>query len=54
MWADVRAIISDDNALQTGLLPALRDYNLVQFGTVAVPGQNHQVYRSSYILRREL
>jgi capping protein alpha len=39
---DVRAIIADDHALETGIRPALREYNLKQFLTVAVPGQNHQ------------
>ena len=41
--ADVRAIIEDDDALQTGLVPALQKYNLAQFTTVQVPGQNHSV-----------
>ncbi|KAL0960617.1 hypothetical protein HGRIS_005648 [Hohenbuehelia grisea] len=39
---DVRNIISDDESLQDGVRPALRDYNLQQFMTVNVPGTNHQ------------
>ena len=40
---DVRNIISDDDSLQEGVLPALREYNLAQFTTADVPGHNHQV-----------
>ncbi|KAJ8080767.1 F-actin-capping protein subunit alpha [Marasmius tenuissimus] len=39
---DVRNIISDDDTLQEGVLPALREYNLEQFITVDVPGTEHQ------------
>ncbi|KAF9267540.1 F-actin capping protein, alpha subunit [Marasmius fiardii PR-910] len=39
---DVRNIISDDDLLQDGVLPALREYNLEQFITVDVPGTEHQ------------
>ncbi|KAF9021081.1 F-actin capping protein, alpha subunit [Hymenopellis radicata] len=39
---DVRNIISDDESLQAGVLPALREYNLAQFMTVDVPGTQHQ------------
>ncbi|KAF7982957.1 hypothetical protein HWV62_25274 [Athelia sp. TMB] len=39
---DVRNIISDDESLQDGVLPALREYNLAQFTTVEVPGTSHQ------------
>ncbi|KZP31478.1 F-actin capping protein, alpha subunit [Athelia psychrophila] len=39
---DVRNIISDDESLQDGVLPALREYNLAQFTTVDVPGADHQ------------
>lgn len=44
-WActDVRNIISDDESLQKGILPALREYNLEQFITAEVPGHQHQV-----------
>jgi capping protein alpha len=42
---DVRAIVSDDEALQDGLIPALEQYNMEQFITVPVPGQPHQVCR---------
>jgi capping protein alpha len=40
---DVRNIIADDEALQVGLLPALREYNLAQFIVADVPGASHQV-----------
>ncbi|KAH7910815.1 F-actin-capping protein subunit alpha [Hygrophoropsis aurantiaca] len=39
---DVRTIISDDDLLQEGVLPALREYNIAQFITVDVPGTDHQ------------
>ncbi|KAK7469105.1 F-actin-capping protein subunit alpha [Stygiomarasmius scandens] len=39
---DVRNIISDDETLEEGLLPALKEYNLEQFITVDVPGTEHQ------------
>ncbi|KAH7922036.1 F-actin capping protein, alpha subunit [Leucogyrophana mollusca] len=39
---DVRTIISDDDLLQEGVLPALREYNIAQFITVDVPGTQHQ------------
>jgi len=39
---DVRNIISDDDSLQEGVLPALLEYNLAQFTTVEVPGTDHQ------------
>ncbi|KAI0632469.1 F-actin capping protein alpha subunit [Trametes polyzona] len=39
---DVRNIISDDDSLQAGVLPALREYNLAQFITADVPGHQHQ------------
>jgi hypothetical protein len=41
---DVRNIISDDDSLQDGVLPALLEYNLAQFTTVEVPGTDHQAY----------
>jgi capping protein alpha len=47
LYADVRNIIADDDALQTGLLPALREYNLAQFTVADVPGTEHQVIRSA-------
>lgn len=40
---DVRNIISDDELLQEGIVPALKRYNLAQFITVDVPETNHQV-----------
>ena len=43
----MRNIIADDDALQTGVLPALREYNLAQFATVQVPGHQHQVRLSA-------
>jgi capping protein alpha len=39
---DVRVIVNDDDVLEDGLLPALRDYNLAQFILVDVPDANHQ------------
>ncbi|KAF8550820.1 F-actin capping protein, alpha subunit [Imleria badia] len=39
---DVRAIVNDDDILEDGLLPALRDYNLAQFILVDVPDAGHQ------------
>ncbi|THH28822.1 hypothetical protein EUX98_g5372 [Antrodiella citrinella] len=39
---DVRNIVSDDHVLQSGVLPALREYNLAQFITADVPGHQHQ------------
>ncbi|EMD40291.1 hypothetical protein CERSUDRAFT_110894 [Gelatoporia subvermispora B] len=44
---DVRNIISDDDQLQEGVLPALREYNLAQFMTAEVPGHQHQSIVSS-------
>lgn len=41
----MRNIISDDESLQEGVLPALREYNLAQFITADVPGHNHHVSR---------
>ena len=43
--SDVRNIISDDDQLQEGVLPALKEYNLAQFMAVDVPGTDHQVRR---------
>ena len=53
---DVRNIISDDESLQEGVLPALKEYNLAQFITVDVPGTNYQVrnYCLSEFLSSEL
>ncbi|KAF7791418.1 hypothetical protein EIP86_002434 [Pleurotus ostreatoroseus] len=42
VFADVRNIISDDETLQAGILPALKEYNLAQFITAEVPGHQHQ------------
>ncbi|KAF9220986.1 F-actin capping protein, alpha subunit [Gyrodon lividus] len=39
---DVRVIVDDDDTLEEGILPALRDYNLAQFIVVDVPGADHQ------------
>ncbi|EGN98413.1 hypothetical protein SERLA73DRAFT_183411 [Serpula lacrymans var. lacrymans S7.3] len=39
---DVRNIISDDDSLHEGVLPALKEYNIAQFITVEVPGTQHQ------------
>lgn len=42
-FPDVRNVIADDDSLQQGIAPALREYNLTQFITADVPGSNHQV-----------
>ncbi|KAG6336760.1 hypothetical protein ID866_2329 [Astraeus odoratus] len=39
---DVRVIVDDDESLEQGILPTLREYNLAQFITVEVPGTSHQ------------
>ncbi|KIK69604.1 hypothetical protein GYMLUDRAFT_33977 [Collybiopsis luxurians FD-317 M1] len=39
---DVRNIISNDDLLQEGIVPALKKYNLAQFITVDIPETNHQ------------
>ncbi|KAF8635968.1 hypothetical protein AX15_000132 [Amanita polypyramis BW_CC] len=41
---DIRNIISDEELLQEGegVRPVLKEYNLAQFMTVDVPGNNHQ------------
>jgi len=39
---DVRVIVNDDDILEDGLLPALREYNLAQFTLVDVPDADHQ------------
>ncbi|KIJ64463.1 hypothetical protein HYDPIDRAFT_111793 [Hydnomerulius pinastri MD-312] len=39
---DVRNIVSDDEALQEGILPALREYNLAQYVVVDVPEADYQ------------
>ncbi|KAF7308693.1 Capping protein [Mycena chlorophos] len=39
---DVRNIISDDDSLHAGVLPALKEYNLTQFMTADVPNADHQ------------
>ncbi|KAH9480503.1 F-actin-capping protein subunit alpha-2 [Psilocybe cubensis] len=40
--SDIRYIISDDDLLQEGIQPALREYNIEQFTVVDVPETNHQ------------
>lgn len=45
--ADVRMVIDDDDALETGLAPALRSYNTTQLIAVDVPGIDHQVIISN-------
>ena len=42
-FKDVRDIIADDEALQSGILPSLEQYNLEQFITADVPGCDYQV-----------
>ena len=43
-------MIEDDDALQQGILPALKEYNMAQLITVEVPGLNHQVNYSFWQL----
>ncbi|KAI9463806.1 F-actin capping protein alpha subunit [Russula earlei] len=38
---DVRVLIGDDESLETGVLPALRQYNLEQLTVAEVPGAGH-------------
>ncbi|OAX36657.1 F-actin capping protein, alpha subunit [Rhizopogon vinicolor AM-OR11-026] len=45
---DVRVIVDDDERLEEGVLPALREYNLAQFTTVDVPGEHHQTIVSEF------
>lgn len=49
---DIRNIISDDDLLQEGIQPALREYNIEQFTVVDVPEANYQVYRAPLIYVR--
>ena len=39
---DVRALVGDDNALESGILPALEQYNVEQFVVASLP-DNQQV-----------
>ena len=39
---DVRALVGDDNALESGILPALEQYNIEQFVVASLP-DNQQV-----------
>jgi len=48
---DVRNIIADDELLQEGVLPALREYNIEQFTAVDVPGTEHQVCPPTAVLQ---
>ncbi|QRW00476.1 F-actin-capping protein subunit alpha-2 [Ceratobasidium sp. AG-Ba] len=41
--SDLRTIVDNDDALQSGIQPALEEYNKEQFVCVAVPEQEHQV-----------
>jgi hypothetical protein len=41
--SDLRTIVDDDEALQTGIQPALEEYNKEQFVCVTAPGKDHQV-----------
>lgn len=40
---DLRTIVQDDDSLEEAVQPALREYNIVQFITVQVPGTDHSV-----------
>ncbi|KAG1719141.1 hypothetical protein EDB19DRAFT_1648728, partial [Suillus lakei] len=40
---DVHVIIDDNGGLEKGILPALQEYNIMQFTMIEVPGEHHQV-----------
>jgi F-actin-capping protein subunit alpha len=40
---DVRVLIGDDESLETGVLPSLRQYNIEQLTVAEVPGAGHNV-----------
>jgi capping protein alpha len=40
---DVRVLIGDDESLETGVLPALMQYNIEQLTVAEVPGAGHNV-----------
>ena len=40
---DVRVLIGDDETLETGVLPALMQYNVEQLTVAEVPGAGHNV-----------
>lgn len=40
---DIRVLIGDDESLETGVLPALSQYNLEQLTVAEVPGAGHNV-----------
>lgn len=42
-YVDVRVLIGDDESLETGILPALTQYNLEQLTVAEVPGAGHSV-----------
>jgi len=46
----VRNIIADDDSLQQGVRPALREYNIAQFITADVPGHSHQSIVSEFAM----
>ncbi|CAB4476398.1 F-actin capping protein, alpha subunit [Rhizophagus irregularis] len=48
VFNDVRVLMADDPALQTGILDALREYNTEQYITVKLPGQENQVLVSKF------
>ena len=45
---DVRVLIGDDESLETGVLPALMQYNLEQLTVAEVPGAGHNVCLEPY------
>jgi hypothetical protein len=52
--SDIRNIISDDDLLQEGIQPALREYNIEQFTVVDVPDTNYQVLFFAPVQTRSL
>lgn len=52
--SDLRTIVDDDEALQTGIQPALEEYNKEQFVCVTAPGKDHQVRNMIRLLWVEL
>jgi len=47
--ADIRVLIGDDESLETGVLPALQQYNLEQLTVAEVPGVGHSVGHCTFV-----
>ncbi|RIA99253.1 F-actin capping protein alpha subunit [Glomus cerebriforme] len=48
VFNDVRVLMANDPAFQTGILDALREYNTEQYITVKLPGQENEVIVSKF------